>query len=393
MKENNRIDEVVGLIYEAALDSRLWPRALQGIAEIGNGVLSVLFVVVPQTTRLLRCAANAPTDRDAGPAPRGNANPHPVNGVQHRADSTLADDAIAIAAESARRALGWHCPTVSDLGYVGAKVLTSDGESIAAIAIQRARHQGPFERADLALLDRLTPHVLRALRLHARIADLDAQRRADRALRDRLPFAVIALDDRHRILELNQAAERLLAAGDGLSARHDRLRATHPRDRALLDRLIADAIAGTPTSGAGRGGMLTLRRASLRRPLGVTVVPVPRAAPLLLEIGSPLPAALVVVKDPETAPTPPAETLQCLFGLTSAEARFAAAFAAGDTLEDYAEAAALSLNYVRWLLKQIQAKTDTCSQVELVRVLVGHASPLAPKRWLSPKSSRAPTTW
>jgi DNA-binding CsgD family transcriptional regulator len=124
--------------------------------------------------------------------------------------------------------------------------------------------------------------------------------------------------------------------------------------------------------------MLALRRQSLRQPLSATVIPVTRqpAAPLL-EVGSTSPAALVLVTDPGTPSAPPEDALQCLYGLTPAESRLAAAFAAGDTLQDYAEATELSLNYVRWLLKQIEAKTDTRSQVELVRLLVSQAPALA----------------
>ena len=83
-----------------------------------------------------------------------------------------------------------------DMGYVGATILTNDRHSLAAIATQRARSQGPFEPHELQILDRLAPHLTRALRLQTRFAALEAQRWAAQTLRDRLPFAVILVDER-----------------------------------------------------------------------------------------------------------------------------------------------------------------------------------------------------
>jgi DNA-binding CsgD family transcriptional regulator/PAS domain-containing protein len=309
----------------------------------------------------------------------GGIDPRNAHGMTQPAGTIFNDYDFTTEAEMARREFYQDYLLPNGMGYVGARVLKNDRESVAAVAIQRARRQGPFELHELEFLDRLAPHVLRALRLQTRFADLAAQRWADRALRDRLPFAVIVLDKRRRIVELNPAAEQLLAAADGLTVRHGCLRTMHSADQAALDQLIRGAIATVTRTGVNGGGMLALRRGpSLGQPLGVTVMPVPRqsAAPSLA-VGARLPAAVVLVNNPESAPAPPEQALRCLYGLTPAEARLAAAFAAGDRLQDYAEAAELSLNYVRWLLKQIQAKTDTRSQVELVRVLAAHAPPLA----------------
>jgi DNA-binding CsgD family transcriptional regulator/PAS domain-containing protein len=260
------------------------------------------------------------------------------------------------------------------MGYVGAEMLVRDRECVAAIAMQRARSQGPFEPADLDLLDLLAPHLTRALRLQTRFVALEAQRWADQTVRDRLPFAVILVDERGRIVSQNQAATNLLAAGDGLTARHGCLRTTHPADQAALDRLIRDAARPANPAHTAVGGALPLRRPSLRRTLGVSVMPIPRQHNAFsLDPGAPAPAALVIVSDPEKAPQTPAAALQCFFGLTPAEAALAQALAAGRSLHEYADEAHVTCETARWRLKQVLAKTDTHRQAELVRLLLTSA--------------------
>jgi DNA-binding CsgD family transcriptional regulator/PAS domain-containing protein len=262
-----------------------------------------------------------------------------------------------------------------DMGYVGAEMLVADPNCIAAVAIQRTRRQGPFEVGELDLLDRLAPHLTRALRLQTRFAALEAQRWADETLRDRLPFAVILVDERSRIVSQNQAATDLLAAGDGLTARHGGLlRAAHPTDQACLDQLVRNA--AMPANGdAAIGGALPLRRRSLRRRLNVFAMPIPRQSNAFsLDIGAAAPAALVIVTDPEAVPLAPAAVLQRLYGLTPAEAGLASALGAGKSLQEYADEAQVTSETARWRLKQILAKTDTHRQAELVRLLLASAA-------------------
>ena len=73
--------------------------------------------------------------------------------------------------------------------------------------------------------------------------------------------------------------------------------------------------------------------------------------------------------DDGTTETAPAR-LARLHGLTAAEARLAAALAAGASIKDYAETAGISINTARWHLRQVLAKTGTKRQAELVRLLL-----------------------
>jgi DNA-binding CsgD family transcriptional regulator len=66
---------------------------------------------------------------------------------------------------------------------------------------------------------------------------------------------------------------------------------------------------------------------------------------------------------------PPSELLSGLFDLTPAEAQLARVLVAGRSLRVAAEAAGISIGTARERLKQVQAKTATHRQAELVSLL------------------------
>jgi DNA-binding CsgD family transcriptional regulator len=333
-----------------------------------------MLVLEPTTARPMHVLFDIWPGYDEFVAHYAEIDPRNAHGSLLGAGTKIVDYNFITEAEMGRSEFYQDYLLPNGCGYVGAEILVKDDKCVAGIAIQRSRREGPFELAELALLDRLAPHLTRALRMQTRFVALEAQRWADQTVCDRLPFAVILVDERGRVVSQNQAATDLLAAGDGLTARHGCLRTAHPAEQAALDRLIRDAARPANAAHASIGGALPLRRPSLRRTLGVSVMPIPRQRNAFsLDIGAPVPAALVIVTDPEAMPQTPSGTLQRLYGLTPAEAALAQALVAGRSLHEYADAAHVTCETARWRLKQVLAKTDTHRQAELVRLLLTSA--------------------
>jgi PAS domain-containing protein len=365
------LDATIGLIYEAALDPTLWPDVLKRITSHGRGVHTLLIVLDPSSGLPVHTLADGWPEFDRYLAHYAPLDPRHAYANRAPGGTKFTDYHFTTEPEMARSEFYEDYLAPNEWGYVGAIMLKNDASSFAGIAIQRSRRQGPFEPHELDLLDRLSPHLLRALRLQTRFVALEAQRWADQTVRDRLPFAIILIDERGRVVSQNQAATDLLAAADGLVARHNCLRTMHPADQAALDRLIRDAAATADGQSAEGGGAVALRRPSMRRPLNAFVMLIPRQRNAFsLDIGAPVPAALVIVTDPEALPPAPAGTLRRLYGLTTAEARLAQALVAGRSLHEYADEARVTCETARWRLKQVLAKTDTHRQAELVRLLL-----------------------
>jgi DNA-binding CsgD family transcriptional regulator len=91
-----------------------------------------------------------------------------------------------------------------------------------------------------------------------------------------------------------------------------------------------------------------------------------------------IPSTAVFIMDLERNPVPPAVVLRGLYKLTPAEARLAMAIGSGTSLKAYAEQNELSIHYVRWLLKQVEAKTETRRLADLIRLLASQANLFIP---------------
>jgi len=249
------------------------------------------------------------------------------------------------------------------------------------VTVHRSRRIGLFEESEVRAMRLLAPHLVRAVKIHDKLSHLSDARTAHEALLDRLPYGVLLLDGRGRILGANREAERILAARDGLGVRAGAVYASHASAQNELAAAVGRTCDPAKQRGVHVGALLAVPRPSAARAYQVLVAPVPeRPRERVFGFTEARTAAVMVVSDPETAPEPAAETLSRLFGLTPAVAKLAAALAAGRTLAEHAEEASITRGTARWHLKELFARTGTSRQAELVRLLLGGIAQLPSSR-------------
>jgi DNA-binding CsgD family transcriptional regulator len=227
---------------------------------------------------------------------------------------------------------------------------------------------------DRALVDRaalLMPHLRRGLQLRRRLTEVGATEHAALEVLDRLGHAVFLINQQGRVVWQNVAADQLLNQRDGLTTADGELRAMASKTTKELTALIRSAINAVDQPRAAPGGLMTIARPSMRRAYQVLVTPLPKAPSLNLvgTILDSIAVAAVFVTDPETNKAPRAQVLAKLYHLTPAEAKLATALASGMSTKAYADQEKRSIHYVRWLLKQVEAKTDTRRIADLIRLL------------------------
>ncbi len=172
---------------------------------------------------------------------------------------------------------------------------------------------------------------------------------------DHLPWAILALDDRGTILQLNARAEALLAAGGPLTIQDGTLQGA---DRSTAARLAA--AIGTAIAGDSAEVLIAAGQASA--PLMVQVLPVnptARAVPMPV-------AALVYVWNPAQRRDGRQRALARLWGFSAAEVRLLEALSAGVDLAIAAAELGISRNTARNRLQAMFAKTGTRRQTELI---------------------------
>ncbi|WP_174299462.1 helix-turn-helix transcriptional regulator [Caulobacter sp. S45] len=241
------------------------------------------------------------------------------------------------------------------------------GLDLATISIGRGFRYGRFEAPEVAAMERLHPHLIRAYALSERFQSLHGFKTGLAEALDDHPSAMFLVHEDARILHANGAAERLLTSGDALVSLAGRLCAADTASVQPLANLIARA--GSNDWEQRSAGSLSVQVKGRRLSLKVT------AAPLRLEDVSVFargPAVLVRVADPLGGSAPVGVKLAELFTLTAAEARLAEALYDGLTLRDASIRHGISINTARAQLSSVFAKTQTHRQADLVRLMAAH---------------------
>jgi PAS domain-containing protein len=100
----------------------------------------------------------------------------------------------------------------------------------------RDRRSGDFADDEIALLQALSPRLVRAVGLSRHLGALEGKRQLSEALLDVAAKPVIVVEPDGRIVQANHAAWRILDAADGLLLHRDRLAAARPADTSALRR-------------------------------------------------------------------------------------------------------------------------------------------------------------
>jgi len=177
---------------------------------------------------------------------------------------------------------------------------------------------------------------------------------------DRLSQGIAVIDKACRVSYANTLAQTICRETDGLSIRGGELIGTARSDATRLSVALKRAV------GAGaQGSSLRLERPSRKRPLALLI------APMELEANSiRVPAALVLINDPDRHAEPPKERLMEAYGLTAAEARVAQLLLRGEGLAGVATHSSISLETARTHLRRVLVKTGTHRQSDLIALLL-----------------------
>lgn len=370
MSNESEILDAVDKLYATALDDEAWTPALDSV--------SGLFGAVGASFEVIETASKRPVVFELGTELRFDAaldyidyyaarSPRVAFNIDKPSGFISYDHLILSDADIDKDEFYMDLMAPLGLRYFVAVQVSNSASHNSVLAVQRSPEQGHIGELEIALLQRLTPHLRRALDLRFRFEASNSVRQLGLEALEQLGDGCILATRSGRALHLNARARAIVSRNDGIGLRANRLRfsdgnaATHLRV----------ALRQTPQmNGNGADGAATdfpARRPSGDRPYVVSVRPVPennRFTPY-----APPEIALVFIRDPTDFARLNLDLLRASYDLSEAEAQIAGALDGGATVTEIARARGVARSTVRSQLYSLMGKLGVRRQSDLIRLL------------------------
>ena len=369
MKPDDDLSSLIDLIYQAGLQTELWPAVLTGLVARFGGT-ATLFI--------------QDSDRNsAGFLGFVNMDPkfmrdyqeyfaalNPARGEWPTVREGTIIDIAALMDEPTYLRSEFYNDFFRSIGvYHAIGTVVQRSELFGThLSLQREKQAGNYadpEREDFLMLAR---HVRRSTDISRRITAARWEQEVSSSPARRAASGFVFVDAEGRVLLADKVAEQIFHADNGLSTSGGRLSAIGGDVTERLNAMIRSAALTARGTGTYAGGIIGLpRRRMIGPPLALLVCPW-HGNPLTF--GVPGPAVLIFVEDPTLSPKPVAAGAATLYGLTEAESKLLDALLAGHRLAEYAAAASVSLATVKTHLRGIFVKTGQRRQADLLRLML-----------------------
>ena len=368
-KDFDNYDALVGMLYEASIESAQWDEPFDLLVKLIDGA-GFHFLGWNPTLNVSPFSAVSSSWHDfigGYHTGWGKVDPHMRATTTDPVGQWLVSHQHFDARFVSRDPYYQEFLLPNDVRHLmGTSVLRGGGMDVVA-AVGRSVGAKPFSDDAIALVNRVTPHLQRAVKIHMRTADLRQQAAVGEMGLHAMDSGVLALDSSGRLVFANPFVEKMLQAGTCLKCHSGQLHASKFDDDASLRTAIKRAASTRLPQ------VLRLRNVNGQAAEGCLVTMVPLAQASWISTALQRPDLLVLVSSPKHRRACSAGDFMELFKLTAAEARLAEGMAEGLDLDAYAVRASISKSTAKAHLKAVFAKTGVRRQPELVRLL-GHVA-------------------
>jgi DNA-binding CsgD family transcriptional regulator len=368
----NKLLNLIGILYDAAADPTLWETFLQQLAEIVQADSAGL-VMVDARKDLFSVSRSWNIDPEATriyQAHYGSVDVWAKRALLRSSGTTANSEALCSISEL--QTTEWYNDFLRRFGIEhGLFSLVENAQHrLASISLYRSRSSTPFQYSENQVLRSLALHLQRAFRLQSKFHELQNKSVALHQALDTLQTGLIFLGSKGEIVIMSRSAEKIVAQQDGLLATRRGLSAEHPAESTLLAATIQQAATTSNGHGISAGGTVLISRRG-RPPLQLLISPIHN--PLIST--SEHVAAIVFINDPLHHPRPTQAALHTVYRLTPAEYRIALLLSDGHTPRQISGMVGVTENTVRSQIKSVFSKMGVRRQSELIRLLLNHAGP------------------
>jgi DNA-binding CsgD family transcriptional regulator len=379
-----KLSDVIGKIYDSAVDPALWPVALEaacgligatlgyiGLFDTRKKTLSVPFYSGGSAEMIRNYETLVPV------SPFWDVMPQYQVG-QIAFTSELIEKAGVTEADvmNTRFFREWAQP--SGLRDVVAGVFINWEGRIGSLNLHTPPTRDVVGPRDLAIMELLLPHARRAITISDLLDMRAIAAAAFEATLNTFSCAVVLVDANGNIVHSNQSAQTMFSAGGPIVSQRGALSAHEANATAALKDAIGRAAMNETELGYGGIGVPIRNRNDEASPAHSIAHVLPLKSGTLrpgLSLGA---VAAVFVTPALINPPPPFEALAALYDLTPAEARVMIEIASGKTRAAAALALGIADSTAKTHLARVFAKTGTSEQSKLAKLVAGLTPPARP---------------
>lgn len=365
---------LIDLIYEASTKQESWPIFLNQLSDVTKGDFTTLFLqdLKSQKGNFAIAVRIDPQFSQSYAQHYSTRNVWLIQGKEMMHEGNVLTSQMMCPDHVVRNSefySDWLHPQ-NLLHHFGGIILKEDLLT-SNITVTRRESSPPFGKIEIALLQKLMPHLKRSLQIYRRFSQFEMERVVANEALNKLPMGIILVDLRSKILMINRSAQKILDKNDGLSIDREGIRAANHRQTTILRSMIANATNTTLGIATSTGGHIQIPRPSQLRAFSVLISPL-HCNKFALEGDHA--AAVLLIDDPEAGIETSEHRLRRLYGLTHCEAILAMLLLQGKSISQAASELEITLNTARTQLKSIFLKTDCHSQSDLMRLLLSGQS-------------------
>ncbi len=366
--------DLLGNIYDATLDPSVWQHVMAGIVAFVGGQSAGMGTYYP-VSKNIEALCHFGCDPHylqlqvgvyAGLDPHAGLFFFPPEQVVSIADIMPYDQYL-----DTRFYREWAQPQ----GWIDSAcaVLDKSATSFSMLGVYRNAESGRVDDLMRNRMQMIVPHVRRAV-LISRVIDLKVAEAARFSeLLDGLSAAILFVDAKGRIVHANSCGHEMLAEGQVLSRQQDYLSSTDPN----AARALREAIACVENGDFGVGNSPVALSPPLQADGRWLAHVLPLTSGLRQRVGAAYSAAAVLFVQRAALDTPSAmEAVAKLYRLTPTEVRVLRAVVELGGVSPVAGTLGISEATVKSHLQHLFEKTGIRRQMDLVKLVAGHASPL-----------------
>lgn len=360
-------EALLHLVYDAALDASKWPKLLNAMAARFGCAAAVLYDRSMEN-------GEQPIGLNASLGYSDTATANFNKYFRYRdirvrrtiptatAGHVYLDDRDIAFSELEPTEIQTDFYRANGVGHISGIVLAKRPEAFSVLSLHRALRYGPFSLDDVALLDGIAPHLVRAWDITNALRRTAADARALVGALDALRAAVFVVDAGGVVRRLSPDAEQHVRMGSCLRIRGGKLEAVDPVANTSLGKRLRSVLLPPALGVSPEPATLSLRSADGTRGLTLFLA----AADAGALAGEPL--VLVFANEPGSSRPMDRLLLARQFGFSRAEARVVAGLSEGLGVVELADRFCVSGETIRTHLKHAMAKCEARSQAGLVRL-------------------------